>query len=117
MSSSKTVYVGGIDKDTTEELLYQAFVTFGEISDIQLPRVSEGASANRGFGFITFSQEEEAEDAIDNMHLNEFRGNVITVNAAKPHKIQTADPWRPIWETEEWIKEYGATNKSEEESR
>ncbi|KAI3628090.1 hypothetical protein CBS14141_002091 [Malassezia furfur] len=86
MSSSKTVYVGGIDKDTTEELLYQAFVTFGEISDIQLPRVSEG-----GFGFITFSQEEEAEDAIDNMHLNEFRG--------------------------EWIKEYGATNKSEEESR
>lgn len=41
------------------------------------------------------------------MHLNEFRGvrldliqNVITVNAAKPHKIQTADPWRPIWETE-----------------
>lgn len=33
---------GGIDKDTTEELLYTTFVTFGEINDIQLPRISEG---------------------------------------------------------------------------
>lgn len=67
------------------------------------------------------------------MHLNEFRGvsrlltqNVITVNAAKPQKIQTADPWRPIWETEvcyslaltqEWIREYGMAQKDEPESR
>ncbi|WFD38367.1 peptidylprolyl isomerase [Malassezia japonica] len=98
-SSSKTVYI--------EEILHNTFVTFGEISDIQLPKVSEGASANRGFGFITFTQEDAAEDAIDNMHLNEFRGNVITVNAAKPQRIQTGDAWRPIWETEEWNQEYG----------
>lgn len=35
---------GGLDKDTTEEILHNTFVTFGEISDIQLPKVSEGGT-------------------------------------------------------------------------
>lgn len=29
---------------------------------------------HRGFGFVVFSEVDEAEDAIDNMHLNELNG-------------------------------------------
>lgn len=29
---------------------------------------------HRGYAFVTFSAENEAEDAIDNMNMNELRG-------------------------------------------
>ena len=35
---------------------------------------SSRVAAHRGFGFVVFSTDEEAEDAIDNMHLNEIQG-------------------------------------------
>ena len=68
---------------------------------------------HRGFGFVTFAEEEDAENAIDNMHLNELRGvrrrgaerahtqHVLTVNIAKPQKVALeVDAYRPVWETE-----------------
>ena len=41
---------------------------------------------HRGFAFITFTQALDAQDAIDNMDMNEFRGRVLKVNLAKPQK-------------------------------
>ena len=34
------------------------------------------SDSNRGFGFVTFSQNSDALEAIDNMHLNELNGRV-----------------------------------------
>lgn len=33
---------------------------------------------HRGFGFVTFQQNVDALDAVDNMHLNELNGRVRT---------------------------------------
>lgn len=41
---------------------------------------------HRGFGFITYASPADAQDAIDNMDLNELRGKVIKVNLARPMK-------------------------------
>jgi RNA recognition motif-containing protein len=41
---------------------------------------------HRGFAFVTFSSSADAQDAIDNMDLNEMRGRVIKVNLARPMK-------------------------------
>ncbi|PKI86039.1 hypothetical protein MVES_000550 [Malassezia vespertilionis] len=116
VGKSQTIYIGGLDKHATVDELYQAFITFGDIHDIQIPKVMEGSDESRGFGFITFSNEEEAEDAIDNMHLNELRGNVLSVNAAKPQKMQLADTRRAIWETDEWREQYGEANEANGET-
>lgn len=43
-------------------------------------------SKHRGFGFITYASPADAQDAIDNMDLNELRGKVIKVNLARPMK-------------------------------
>ena len=41
---------------------------------------------HRGFGFITYASPADAQDAMDNMDLNELRGKVIKVNLARPMK-------------------------------
>lgn len=42
---------------------------------------------HKGYGFVTFSSTADAQDAIDNMDLNELRGKVLRVNLARPTKI------------------------------
>lgn len=44
------------------------------------------ASKHRGFAFVTYSSSGDAQDAIDNMDLNELRGRVLKVNLARPMK-------------------------------
>lgn len=41
---------------------------------------------HRGFAFVTYASPADAQDAIDNMDLNELRGRVIKVNIARPFK-------------------------------
>ncbi len=41
---------------------------------------------HRGFAFVTFGSAQDAQDAIDNMDLNELKGKVIKVNLARPMK-------------------------------
>jgi hypothetical protein len=41
---------------------------------------------HRGFAFVTYSSAADAQDAIDNMDLNELHGRVIKVNLARPMK-------------------------------
>ena len=71
MSHKRVVYVGGLGDAESEETLIEVFNTFGEITDVSIPR--DGPD-HRGYAFITFSTETEAEDAIDNMKMNELRG-------------------------------------------
>ena len=41
---------------------------------------------HRGFAFVTFGSPEDAQDAIDNMDLNELQGKVLKVNLARHTK-------------------------------
>lgn len=44
-------------------------------------------NTHKGFGFVEFELPQDAEAAIDNMHLSEILGKVIKVQLAKPHNI------------------------------
>jgi len=50
------------------------------------------APKHRGFAFITFSSQADAQDAIDNMDLNELKGKVLRVNLARPMKAALLNP-------------------------
>ena len=41
---------------------------------------------HRGFGFVTYASPADAQDAIDNMDLNELNGRVLKVSLARPLK-------------------------------
>lgn len=84
--SNRTIYVGGLPPHIAEDGLVAAFAPFGDIVDVQMPREGmrkdqdqaqqqqQQGGGHRGFGFLVFSDSNEAQDAIDNMHLNELGG-------------------------------------------
>lgn len=83
-----TIYVGSLDQAVTAQTLAEAFLPFGEIVDITLPK-SEAPSSNephRGFGYVEFEVSQDAKEAIDNMDQSELYGRIIKVAAAKPQK-------------------------------
>lgn len=83
-----TVYVGGLAPNVDATNLHAAFIPFGEIVDISIPKPEAPSSTelHRGFGYVEFEDPADAKDAIDNMDQAELFGRVIKVSAAKPQK-------------------------------
>lgn len=83
-----TVYVGGLASVVTTTNLHDAFIPFGEIADISLPKNENPKSTepHRGFAYVEFEDAEDAKEAIDNMDQAELFGRVIKVSAAKAPK-------------------------------
>lgn len=112
--AKKTVFVGGIGDDVDQAAIYESFSTFGDILEVQIP-LAQTAPAydqnsnqkHRGFAFVTYTSSGDAQDAIDNMDLNELRGRVLRVSLARPQKLTAAlSGNKAVWESEEWLKQY-----------
>lgn len=86
-----TVFVGGLDHAVSQQTLYHAFLPFGDIVEVNLPKpdLPSSKDPHRGFGYVEFEHAEDAKDAIDNMDRSELYGQVIKVAAAKPQKDST----------------------------
>jgi RNA recognition motif-containing protein len=83
-----TVFVGGLDQAVTQQTLFHAFLPFGDIVEVNLPKPDNQKSneEHRGFGYVEFETATDATDAIDNMDKSELYGSVIKVAPAKPQK-------------------------------
>ena len=83
----KVVYVGNIPEDTTQQQLRVIFIPFGPISQIQIP-VDYKTQRNKGFGFVSFEDREDAAHARENMHNAEFRNRCLNVAVARPIRVK-----------------------------
>ncbi|KAH6682957.1 hypothetical protein B0J14DRAFT_574714, partial [Halenospora varia] len=104
-----TVYVGGLSPMVNAENLQAAFLPFGEIVDVSLPKpeAPNSTEPHRGFGYVEFEDEADIKDAIDNMDQSELFGKVIKVNAAKKPKNanEGLGSRTALWEQEGWLAE------------
>lgn len=82
-----TVHVSGLATVATVATLHDAFLPFGDIADVSLPKNenpnSSATEPHRGFAYVEFENADDAKEAIDNMDQSEFFGRVIKVTAAK----------------------------------
>lgn len=76
MAEKRTVYVGGLADEVTEQLINDAFIPFGDILEIQMP-VDYESQKHRGFAFVEFETAEDAAAAIDNMVRNSKNSKFI----------------------------------------
>ncbi|KAF4325047.1 hypothetical protein BBO99_00000604 [Phytophthora kernoviae] len=99
-ADKRALYVGGLDKQVTEQGLYTAFVPFGPIKSAQIP-MDYSTQRSKGFGFVEFQEEEDAKAAIDNMDESELFGRTLRVTIAKPDRPKLGSN-KPVWaETDE----------------
>ncbi len=79
---AKTLYVGNISWETTEEDLQNAFTRYGEVLGCRI--ITERSSGrSRGYGFVEV-REEDVQVMMDNMNGIELDGRRLVVNEAKP---------------------------------
>ena len=86
---NSTIYVGGLHPTlVTSAVLSDAFIPFGEISDVSLPKPEAPSSTDlhRGFGYVEFEEAGDAKEAVNNMDQSELYGRIIKVAMAKPER-------------------------------
>ena len=82
------LYVGNLSWDTNNQKLENAFSSFGDIEEAKVITDRE-TGRSRGFGFVTFVNEEDAQKALS-MDGSELDGRSLKVNVAedKPRRNQ-----------------------------
>ncbi len=79
---SKKLFVGSLSWDTNDEGLRNAFSTHGEVSEAVV--ISDrDTGRSRGFGFVTFEDDEAADQAIAALNGSELDGRTIRVDVAQ----------------------------------
>jgi len=82
---SKRIYVGNlpwsVDKAGFEEL----FSPFGEIEEA-LVIANKYTGRSRGFGFVTYKNDADADKAMEEMNEKEVEGRRIVVKVARPSR-------------------------------
>ncbi|KAI9844549.1 MAG: hypothetical protein M1837_005508 [Sclerophora amabilis] len=110
-----TVYIGGLDNAVNSNTLHAAFIPFGEIVDISLPKPEAPSSTDphRGFGYVEFELPGDAKEAIDNMDQSELYGRVIKVAAAKPQKESNEGlgSKTAIWQQEGYLAKHAVSDE------
>jgi RNA recognition motif-containing protein len=79
----KSIYVGNLSYDATENDLEEAFAAFGKVQSVNIVKDRE-TGRSRGFAFVEMPNDAEAKEAIEKLHLQEIAGRRVTVNEARP---------------------------------
>jgi len=79
---AKKLFVGGLNWDTTADGLREAFAPYGEITESKII-TDRDTGRSRGFGFVTFSEDENAKSAISKMDGSSLDGKTLKVNEAQ----------------------------------
>lgn len=77
------LYVGNIPKQVTEAQLSELVTPFGKPSSVSLAK-DKGTGESRGFGFVEFGTDAEANAAILALNGKDFNGQALKVNESRP---------------------------------
>lgn len=76
---SKKLFVGSLSWNTDHRRLRQAFAPYGRVIEAEVV-TSRETGRSKGFGFVTFADDEAAERAIGALNDSELDGRTIRVN-------------------------------------
>lgn len=77
------LYIGNLPWSVTDQSLQELFSTYGQIEEAIIIK-DKFSKRSKGFGFVTFSNDEDAKKAISEMNEKEVEGRSLTVSEARP---------------------------------
>jgi len=89
---NRKLFVGGLPWATTDEALREAFEEYGNVEEANVVRERD-TGRSRGFGFVTFSTDEEAQAAQQGMHDQEIEGRQVRVDFANSKPRRSRDDY------------------------
>ena len=78
----RKLYVGNLSFNTTDQMLQDAFSTHGEVTSAIVIK-DRDTSRSKGFGFVEFAQDADAQKAKGAMDGKELDGRSLRVDEAK----------------------------------
>ena len=78
----RKVFVGNLSFNTTQDRLNEAFASAGQVVSVHIGTDRE-TGRSRGFAFVEFSSDAEAQNAISTFNEFELDGRKLRVNAAE----------------------------------
>jgi RNA recognition motif-containing protein len=79
------LYVGNLAYSTMDQQLQEAFSEFGEVTSASVV-IDRATGQSRGFGFVEYGSNEDAERAIESLNGSTLDGRSITVNVARERR-------------------------------
>jgi RNA recognition motif-containing protein len=77
------LYVGNLPYGTNDEEIKEAFSAAGTVTEAAVI-IEKMTGRSRGFGFVSYETQEEADKAIEMFNGKDFGGRVLVVNEARP---------------------------------
>jgi len=81
------LYVGNLDYGVNDSKLIELFTDAGTVVSAAVI-TDKNTNRSKGFGFVEFETEEEANKAIEMFNGKEVEGRNLVVNIARPKKIR-----------------------------
>jgi cold-inducible RNA-binding protein len=82
---SNKLFVGNLSWNANENDLQSVFEPHGTIEEVKIV-VDRDTNRSRGFGFVKFASDEEAQSAIKHLHDTEFMGRNLKVSVAENNR-------------------------------
>jgi len=80
---SKKLFIGNISWGASTEDLKELFAQYGAVEDAII-LTDRATGRSKGFGFVTFTDDAEADAAMEALHESDFQGRNLIVNEARP---------------------------------
>jgi len=82
---SKKLFIGNISWGASDEQLKDLFAQYGEVEEAVIVK-DKFSGRSKGFGFVTFTDDAEADKATESLNGHELDGRELVVNEARPPK-------------------------------
>ena len=87
----QNLFVGSLAYATTDDSLKAFFEQIGEVERAMVAKERE-TGRSRGFGFVTFVNDDDNQKAIDELNGKELDGRAINVSLARPREDRPSRP-------------------------
>ncbi len=81
----KKLFVGSLGWATTDDSLGAHFASCGTVASAKVV-TDRDSGRSRGFGFVEYENDAEADAAVEKLNNSELDGRTITVNEARPRE-------------------------------